>query len=260
MDTIRRGIFSTGCCILSENRHLSLLCGEDSPSEIKLFRLRRFAQQHAWKVVVRHHGRVAVFRPDDSLPDSERRARTPNNVAFGPDGHATVERGGAILHRGEHCAPHAPCVDLSRLPVPFVSHQDAEAYAKWAATSGVRGARLCTDAEWERAARGADDRTYVGGFSWPGGDEVCDNLQNDGLSCDVEAHSASRSVFGALDMCGNVWEWTASPADAAEPHTVVARGASSQEGGIYLLLANRSLWGDSERYGMIGIRLCADAP
>src|SRR5262249_55717820 len=50
-----------------------------------------------------------------------------------------------------------------RFPVTGVSAEDATAYAAWLDRSGkLPGARLCSEVEWERAARGADDRAYPG--------------------------------------------------------------------------------------------------
>ncbi|HXI57350.1 MAG TPA: bifunctional serine/threonine-protein kinase/formylglycine-generating enzyme family protein, partial [Polyangia bacterium] len=57
--------------------------------------------------------------------------------------------------------------DWSRFPVTGVSPGDAASYASWLSNSGrVPGARLCSELEWERAARGADDRLF------PHGDEI----------------------------------------------------------------------------------------
>ena len=48
--------------------------------------------------------------------------------------------------------------DWLRFPVSGVTWDDAATYAAWLdATGRVPGARLCTEYEWERAARGADD-------------------------------------------------------------------------------------------------------
>ncbi len=51
-----------------------------------------------------------------------------------------------------------------RFPVFGISGQDARAYASWLSTrGGIPGERLCTEDEWERAARGADGREFLMG-------------------------------------------------------------------------------------------------
>lgn len=90
-------------------------------------------------------------------------------------------------------------------PVTGVSHADAEAYAKWA------GKRLPTEDEWEAAAHGRTPSL----FPW-GNDQDFSrmNIKPSGIEAPVRvgASPAGASPFGVLDMSGNVWEWTATPA------------------------------------------------
>lgn len=105
--------------------------------------------------------------------------------------------------------------EYDEYPVVFVTWNMAAAYCQW------RGARLPTEAEWEKSARGIDGRTY------PWGNEFkCQNGNFDdetdwdrfvvpgGKNCDGYADTApvgsftdGRSPYNVMDMSGNVWEW-----------------------------------------------------
>ena len=105
--------------------------------------------------------------------------------------------------------------DWHKLPVSGISFQDAKDYAAWLAKSGkLPGARLCSELEWERAAKGADDREWPHGDDILAGDANFDATYNfDAVSMgpdEVGSYPLSKSPFGIDDMAGNAFEWTIS--------------------------------------------------
>jgi formylglycine-generating enzyme required for sulfatase activity len=104
-------------------------------------------------------------------------------------------------------------------PVVCVSWYEADAYTRWLSESTGETYRLPTEAEWEKAARGTDGRTFPWGEDFDGSllnfcDTNCvydhkDETHDDGYAytAPVGSYPEGASPYGVMDMAGNVWEW-----------------------------------------------------
>ena len=106
------------------------------------------------------------------------------------------------------CELPSGCFDpeiMGDFPVVRVSWEKSKAFCEWA------GKRLCTEAEWEKAARGTDGRRYP----WGNEPASCEYaVMNDlgpgcgaGATMPVGSRPTGASPFGPMDMAGNVIEW-----------------------------------------------------
>ena len=175
--------------------------------------------------------------------------RTPvTNAQFLPFVQATGH------HMPDHWGGGGPLEGAEQHPMTFVSWADARAYCAWLEEQlkveryklnvwrdGQRSTfnlelsalsvRLPTEAQWEKAARGTDGRVYPWGDAW---DAARCNTEESGwrATTPVGAFPQGASPYGALDMAGNVWEWTSS-ARAPYPYDAVdGREEASTEDGV----------------------------
>jgi serine/threonine protein kinase len=156
---------------------------------------------------------------------------------------------------------------FANYPVVYVDWYSARAYCDW------RGARLPTEAEWEKAARGTDGLVYP----WENQERDC--FYSNLAGCEEDTSEADKfeqgqSPYGIYDLSGNVWEWTSSilqpypydPEDGRESPTGnekrVTRGGSFHVFGVPSGTARSDTRFelDPNYYGAyVGIRCAKDA-
>jgi formylglycine-generating enzyme required for sulfatase activity len=171
-------------------------------------------------------------------------------------------------------------------PVVNVSHKDAVAFCEWLSKQERVVYRLPTEAEWEIAARGTDQRTYPWGNDGPdaggtyranyrqGADPAMASADGFASVSPVGSYPQGASPFGCLDMAGNVWEWCSdwyaedyyqkrpatNPKGPARGQERVLRGGSWYHSAALARSANRHKLTPTNPQPTVGFRVVREAP
>jgi hypothetical protein len=202
--------------------------------------------------------------PGDSaalpLPSASPSARAPKQTPL-PDERVEIPTGsfraGSVpgeAGRNPELEPRLSKIELGgfqidRLPYPNdpakpplrnVSFEEAKRLC------AERGARLCSELEWERACKGPDSDPYPSGPEW---DERC---SKDLLAC--------ATGFDVLGMGTTAGEWTASQRGSLEKRVSLVRGAAASAPAAEHRCAARHPTPPTERSESLGFRCCWGAP
>jgi formylglycine-generating enzyme required for sulfatase activity len=132
-------------------------------------------------------------------------------------------------------------------PVVGVSWFEAVAYCRWLAAQTGTPFRLPTEAEWEKAARGPEGLIYPWGNRWETG--RCNSKKAEKKrTTPVGSYPDGASPYGALDMAGNVWEWTATRWRKDYPYEVEDEWTNDYLAGDSQRMLRGGTWHNEQRF------------
>jgi formylglycine-generating enzyme required for sulfatase activity len=182
-----------------------------------------------------------IMGVDGGAPD-ERPKRKVQLPAFYIDKFEVTNRDFAAVFSNHRFDERA-----AMMPVTGVSWTRATAYAD------AVGKRLPTEAEWEKAARGTDGREYPWGNTFDP-DFCTANTSPRSAPTRVGSFRQGASPFGAMDMAGNIYEWTSSWYQPYEGNTLV----KDDYGQLFRVLRGGSY--TTDRFGVRTARRHYDKP
>lgn len=209
---------------------------------------------------------------DDELAGDAQPAHTVNLPDFYMDVYEVTRA------RYKECVAAGVCDDVGNVPNvdSFYAYPDYPMSSiDWESASvycgAWRGARLPREAEWEKAARGTDGRTYPWGGEYDSSYVQLEADSRGGFLGNVGSFEKGKSPYGIYDMAGSVWEWTSDPLTVYPgnlgDHSYyrdtdrVLRGGSWDHPDRYVLTTwyrFASFTGDNSGY--TGFRCAKDAP
>jgi len=156
-------------------------------------------------------------------------------------------------------------------PVINVTWDDAKDFCDWLSQKTGEDIHLPTEAQWEKAARGTDQRRYP----WGNGAPNCNKANYygcKGKTMPVGSYPAGKSPYGVHDMAGNVWEWcqdwydygyysrspSHNPQGPSSGSGRARRGGSWSSNSYSIRSANRYNFIPIRGKGYIGFRLCKE--
>ena len=183
------------------------------------------ARRQGWfEVETRRHLDLPAYRIDRHLVTNADYARFVAETGHrAPFVSESVWRGYRLVHGYARVVKFLwrdgrPPAGREQHPAVLVSHADADVYCAW------RGARLPSEAEWEKAARGTDGRYFPWGDTF---DAERLNSEAGGPfdTVPVGQYPDGQSPYGVFDMAGQVFEWTATRFRKEPPRYVVKGGS-----------------------------------